>query len=216
MTKWPQPAATVDHSYQREDAAFSIVRILQRQDPKDFDILRQRVRAEDQQERQEEIVRAWCRALRLSCDSIQMAALHLALDDKDGPVGTLRLVFWADSDGHLRDHTIEYRSRETKKSFLARAEAHFDQMREFERQGGSVQASNSINQRHVEWLVRFQVWNETITAIVQGLQGGPDRKQVRQALRAVATLLGLTLREAPSGRPRGRMDSGQKRHVVRR
>lgn len=193
----------IDDSWRREAAAFAVVRVIQRRRPQDFEDFAARVRAGDD-EAKFTIAAEWCGELNLACDSIITAAAHLALDPKADDIDAAKeagtILIWKDSEG-IHDHQIVWRPGETKKDFRARAEAHFDRMKGLEQQGGKVAASNRINHSHLEWLVRFQVGNEPITEIANTVSQA--RKDVRLALRGTASLLGLKLRTASPGRPRG-------------
>jgi hypothetical protein len=205
----------VDNSSRREVAAFDVVRLLRLDRPKDFEALSVRVRAEGQLDRQAEILEEWCKSIGLSCEPIKMAALHLALDPKDKPAGAIKLILWTDAEGQLHDHRLEWIPGETKKAFLARAENHFNCMKDLERQGGNVIEVKPVNRRHLDWLIRFQVKQERITRIATA--NSTDPKEVRRVLRSVAALLELDLRETVPGRPRGRRDSSSRnRHIARR
>lgn len=217
--------STLDQTRRREGAAFALIRIIQRDEPKIFERLRNAVcdglkeiaSGMHLPDEKYTIVAEWCASLDLDCDAVQSAAMLLSLfpDDKPLEAGDAKFFVWQDERGEIRDHSIDWRAGETKKTFLGRAEELFDRMKRLEENSGTVAAVNPINPKHIEWLVRFQAWKEPLTKIAAVER--TDRHDVKRAIRGIATLLELKLRPTTSGRPRGR--GGAKRpahHVVRR
>jgi hypothetical protein len=194
-----------DDSWRREAAAFGIIRILQREQPQDFEGFRARVLAESDDDRRVGIVAEWCDQRHLSSGWIKMAALHLALDPNDQPVGVLQVVIWIDDDGQPRDaNWVPWRAGDSERAYLARAQAQFHRM---PRHGISAPEFSKLK---LEQLVRFQVNGESVTKIA----GSNDRRSdLKRVLRDVAALLELKLRKAPPGRPRG---SGRPQRRVHR
>jgi hypothetical protein len=106
-----------------------------------------------------------------------------------------------DEDSEGRYYYIPWRPGESKTQFLIRAGDEFDRQKQAEESNGSVAASDRINPKHVEWLVRFQLNGEEYGDIAKG--DGVDRSDLTKAILAAADLLDLKLRTARRGRPLG-------------
>lgn len=95
---------------------------------------------------------------------------------------------------------------ESKERFLQRAEEHFaaraNRMKRICAWEGPVRLPPSLLQ-HTEWLVRFQLRNETFLEIAAGVRWRTDdpKKVVEVAVRRLAALIELSLRPLRRGRP---------------
>jgi hypothetical protein len=103
--------------------------------------------------------------------------------------------------------------QETKDHFMSRAEDHFRarqlRLRRIAKDAGFTSnppAQTPELAKHVGWLVRFQINDESASAIARssGLHGPDQRVTVAKAIRQLARLIGLPLRPVARGRPRCR------------
>ncbi len=102
---------------------------------------------------------------------------------------------------------------ESKKAFVSRALHEYRRLQTSD--SGERLATRSFNQKHVEWLVRFQLNGEGYDHI--RITEGISRKRVKQAIKSVAAMIGLELRKPSGGRPRSsRLPKRPSRHIVRR
>lgn len=143
-----------------------------------------------------------------------------------------KLPFWMRvgvSDKVAASHLEEYRSRalvddedmlapvaadplrETKKHFMDRAEDHYRsrrlRLRRIADAGKFTIAPPKLSPKlheRVNWLVRFQIRDESSAAIAKssGLLGAGGQITVKKAIQDVAALIGLPLRPERRGRPR--------------
>jgi hypothetical protein len=101
---------TIDDSWRREAAAFTVVQIIRRDQPEEFEELRARVCAGlevregvELPEEKFQLVADWCAARQLSSDWVRLAAVQLTLFPNDKPLGRLTIVVLTDDDGEPRD-----------------------------------------------------------------------------------------------------------------
>ena len=198
-----------DYSYRRYAAADAVLRLVQRDRPEAMQQLRSRVRAViglDEDDAFDaatlDAVTTWCDELRLRCEDIEFAALCLALstDNDDWLLGGGPALGYEDPDHPDGDpcYRIPWIPGESKRKFVARALTYRKKKQEGE--SGRVFASDRINPKHVEWFVRFQVHEEGFDRIADG----KGRRDVKRAVRDLASLLQLKLRPTKPGRPKGR------------
>jgi len=129
-----------------------------------------------------EVVAVWCRSLNLGSKWIEHAAFDAALL----PEAALH-----HDSSHYENSTVENailtlgattfcgKLASPKRAFKKRAEAEFDRQRKVDEAAGGVAASDRIDPKHAEWLVRFQ--NEPTTKLTTPLPRAPGRTAGRDA-----------------------------------
>ena len=97
--------------------------------------------------------------------------------------------------------------REDLSAFTKRAQLHWKKRAQVTELLGYAKGRSKRTPEHFEWLVRYQLNQETFTSIASNspLPTKPDDKvepgAVEAAVRSTARYLGLALRRAPRGRP---------------
>jgi hypothetical protein len=197
----------VDYSHRRGVAARAVLRVVQRDRPDLVEELRSGFgealgfNADGSfNDASLNLVAEWCDKLRLGCPAVHEAAFFwvVAPEPPSDPNAS------PEDDDEAPQYRIPYVPGESRRTFLARASLEFLRRKKADEERGVIVAPGRVNPKHVEWFVRFQVHDppEAFAHIADA--DAVDRQDVKRAVRAIASLLGLKLRPTRPGRPRGR------------
>jgi len=209
----------VDYSYRRWATASAVFDLVRRQRPDAVQQLRQKVGLvfgfgpgnPGVNDSTYAAIGEWCQELNLRCEAIEWEIVTWFM--RGGEMAEPERE--PDPDHEQPYYHIPWIPGESKRQFQKRASAEFYRHKAAEERRGAVTASATVNPKHVDWFVRYQVNEQPFERIARNDRA--HRQDVKRAVRSIASLIELKLRPTSPGRPPGRAGSRRPaRHIVRR